>query len=213
MSRWELGTLTSLPASLTFYKNSLTGKHLISSYKAFTLGHKVQFLFSLSHLPPSSPAPMGHSVTHPCLFLYYHLSTQLSVSHHLPIHPYFNVSRTYHPLIRLSSVIYWSIHVYLLSLIHSLSPYQSSPIYPLIFLFITQHLSTIHPSFCQSAYYHLSILLCIHLTICPFTDLSSTHPVIYLTNISYTFPYFSSPITLLFVYCIYISIFIFIYHL
>lgn len=112
-SRWVLGTPTSLPASLTFYKSSLRGKHLISSYKAFTLGHKVQFLFSLSHLPPSSPAPRGHSVTHPCLFLYYHLSTQLSVSHHLPIHPYFNVSRTCHPLIRLSSVIHWSIHMFI----------------------------------------------------------------------------------------------------
>lgn len=40
MLRRILGTLTSLPAPLAFYKNGLTGKHLVSPYKAHTLSHK-----------------------------------------------------------------------------------------------------------------------------------------------------------------------------
>lgn len=183
MSRWVLGTLTSLPASLTFYKNSLTGKHLISSYTAFTLGHKVQFLFSLSHLPPSLPAPMGHSVTHPCLFLYYHLSTQLSISHHLPIHPYFNVSRMKHPLICLSSVIHWSIHmfIYCHSSIFCLSPYQSSTHLP--FNLLIYHPSSIyHPPILLS----ICLLSSVHPSMHPFNYLSIHwsvfHPSSYLSN-------------------------------
>lgn len=94
-------------------------------------------------------------------------------------------------------------YVYLLSTHPSLCPstFQSST--HLLFNLLIYHPPSIHihPSFYQSAYYHLSILLCIHLTLCPFTDLSSTHPVIYLTNISYIFCYFSSPITHLLTLC------------